>query len=107
MEFCGLTGSPARVLNEPKKCRDCGSTSRLGNGLCLKCLLYGALDEEAVGSAKGTFKETLAEVNVRDGNWCIGNYEILEEIGAKRLGIDQYGILAASDQVIAVTINRF
>lgn len=102
MEFCGLTDSPARVLNEPKKCGNCGSTSRLGNGLCLQCLLYGALDEEAVGSAKGTFKETLAEVNVRDGNWCIGNYQILEEIGRGGMAVIYRARELHSERIVAL-----
>jgi tetratricopeptide (TPR) repeat protein/tRNA A-37 threonylcarbamoyl transferase component Bud32 len=102
MEFCGLTDSPARVLNEPKKCGNCGSTSRLGNGLCLKCLLYGGLDEEAVDSAKGTFKETLAEVNVRDGNWFIGNYQILEEIGRGGMAVIYRARELHSERIVAL-----
>jgi len=102
MEFCGITDSPARVLNEPKKCGNCGSTSRLGNGLCLKCLLYGALDEEAVGSAKGTFRETLAEVNVRGGNWCIGNYQILEEIGRGGMAVIYRARELHSERIVAL-----
>ncbi len=29
----------------------------------------------------------LAEANVPDKQWCLGNYEILEEIGGGRMGV--------------------
>src|SRR5690349_13230643 len=82
MEFSGLTDSPASILNKPPKCANCSGTSRLGNGLCLKCLLHYALVDEQSTPQSGTrFIDTLDEVGVSAANWVIANYEILDEVG--------------------------
>ena len=39
------------VLDEPEVCGECNSGSRLSNGLCLHCLLNGALENETGSSA--------------------------------------------------------
>ena len=88
MEFSGLTDSPASMLNEPTKCANCSATSRLGNGLCLKCLLQGALlEDKAIGPSGTRFTDVLDEVGISGANWRIANYEILDEIGRGGMGV--------------------
>jgi serine/threonine protein kinase/tetratricopeptide (TPR) repeat protein len=68
-----------------ESCRQCGSTSRVGGGLCLNCLLYRGLGEETFENE--TLESVLAEVDVRDADWRLGNYQILEEIGRGGMGV--------------------
>lgn len=87
MEIAPPTDHPFSLLNEPELCGECNSGSRLANGLCLNCLLRGALDDDAAGLETETFKETLAGVKSRDGDWRIGEHEILDEIARGGMGV--------------------
>jgi tetratricopeptide (TPR) repeat protein len=84
-------GSPVdasfSILDEPELCGECNSGSRLANGLCLNCLLQGALDDDGVASETETFKEALAGIRSRDGDWHIGEHEILNEIARGGMGV--------------------
>jgi serine/threonine protein kinase/tetratricopeptide (TPR) repeat protein len=66
-------------------CEECGSTSRVGRGFCLNCLLHRGLGCET--EMTETLQEVLDEVDVRDADWRIGNYQILEEIGRGGMGV--------------------
>ena len=66
-------------------CPQCGSTSRVGRGLCLKCLLYRGLGDETYDSE--TLENVLDAVDVRDADWRLGNYQILDEIGRGGMGV--------------------
>src|SRR5438552_1392491 len=79
----GISDS-VRVHSDVVACEDCGSTSRIGRGLCLNCLLQGAL---AGVDAKETLEQVLDEIDVRDADWRIGNYQVLEEIGRGGMGV--------------------
>src|SRR6201997_3446951 len=86
MNLHGLTDSIAGVAQTPAKCRICGATTRLGNGLCLICTLREALDEDYEGSRE-SFEAGLVQSEVKDAHWRVGNYEILEEIGRGGMGV--------------------
>jgi serine/threonine protein kinase/tetratricopeptide (TPR) repeat protein len=87
MEIAPPTDPPFSILDEPELCGECNSGARLANGLCLNCLLRGALDDTAVASETEAFKEALAAVKSRDEDWCIGNHEILDEIARGGMGV--------------------
>src|SRR5436305_15194585 len=71
--------SSARRRKEPAPCAECGSTSRVARGLCLNCLLYVGLGGDTFNP--DTIDDMLGKMDVRDADWRLGNYQILEEIG--------------------------
>jgi serine/threonine protein kinase/tetratricopeptide (TPR) repeat protein len=74
-----------RIESDVAACEECGSTSRVGRGLCLTCLLRRGLGCET--ETTETLETVLDEVDVRDADWRIGNYQILEEIGRGGMGV--------------------
>jgi serine/threonine protein kinase/tetratricopeptide (TPR) repeat protein len=74
-----------RIEADVAGCEQCGSTSRVGRGLCLNCLLLRCLGSDSEN--KSTLKRLLDEIDVRDADWRIGNYQILEEIGRGGMGV--------------------
>ena len=74
-----------RIQAEVAACEECGSTSRVGRGLCLNCMLHRGLSCET--ETTDTLEQVLDEIDVRDADWRIGNYQILEEIGRGGMGV--------------------
>ena len=74
-----------RIQSGVVACEECGSTSRVGRGFCLNCMLSRALGCET--ETTETLADVLDEIDVRDADWRIGNYQILEEIGRGGMGV--------------------
>src|SRR5437899_1301266 len=69
-------------------CAKCGSTSRVGRGLCLKCLLSTGIDGNGEHPpVELTLDDLLREIDGHDADWLLGNYQILEEIGRGGMGV--------------------
>src|SRR5438034_11214615 len=77
--------SSAWRRKEPAPCAECGSTSRVARGLCLNCLLYEGLGGDTCNPE--TLEDMLGKIDVRDADWRLGNYQILEEIGRGGMGV--------------------
>ena len=78
MSACDISDS-VRIQSGVAACPNCGSTALVERGLCLHCMLLGGLNSET--ETTETLKEVLGTIDVRDAEWRIGNYQILEEIG--------------------------
>lgn len=87
MKLSSPSDRPVEILAESEVCEECHSVSRLTNGLCLNCLLRGALDDQKAPAGREAFKEALAAVKSRDGDWHIADHEILDEIARGGMGV--------------------
>jgi serine/threonine protein kinase len=69
-------------------CANCGSASRVGRGLCLKCLLSTGINGNGEHpAAEPTLDDMLRDIHGQDADWILGNYQILEEIGRGGMGV--------------------
>jgi eukaryotic-like serine/threonine-protein kinase len=74
--------------NESGVCAKCGSTSRVGRGLCLKCLLSTGINSNSEHPLiEPTLDDLLRDIHGQDADWLLGNYQILEEIGRGGMGV--------------------
>src|ERR1051326_6727348 len=85
MSACDISGSVRLQDGAVAGCAECGTTSRVGRGFCLNCMLRRGLVYET--ETTETLEAVLDEIDVRDADWRIGNYQILEEIGRGGMGV--------------------
>ena len=76
------------LQNESGVCPRCGSISRVGRGLCLKCLLSEGINGNGEHPVvERTLGDLLRDIQGEGGDWLLGNYQILEEIGRGGMGV--------------------
>jgi eukaryotic-like serine/threonine-protein kinase len=84
-------------------CAKCGSTSRVGRGLCLKCLLSAGIDGNGEHPpVELRLDDLLGQIDGQDGDWLLGNYQVLEEIGRGGMGVIYRARQRHSRRIVAI-----
>jgi len=66
----------------------------------LTCLLHQGLGTDTCNQE--TLEDVLAEIDVRDADWRLGNYQIVEEIGRGGIGVIYRARERHSQRIVAL-----
>jgi eukaryotic-like serine/threonine-protein kinase len=95
----GFSDSLPSATKSPPKCEKCGAAIRVEAGICASCLLREGLE---AGVSRPAFEGVMAEVEVPDTQWHLGNYEILDAIGRGGMGVIYRARQRHSHRIVAV-----